>query len=49
MDPQQIAAKLKGILLINADQDDIEHDQTGNITSSTDYLFHQQQKSSIGL
>lgn len=30
--------------MINADQDDIEQDQTGNITSSTDYLFHQQQK-----
>lgn len=40
---QQIAAKLKGILLVNASQqDDINNESHTN--SDTDYLFHQQQK-----
>lgn len=41
---QQIAAKMKGILLINASQqDDINQDTV--TASDTDLLFHQQQKS----
>lgn len=41
---QQIAAKLKGILLINASQqDDINHD-SNSTSGDTDYLFHQKQK-----
>ena len=43
---QQIAAKLKGIILINASQqDDINNDGTsGGTGTDTDYLFHQKQK-----
>lgn len=42
---QQIAAKLKGILLINASQqDDITNHDTNSTSTDTDYLFHQQQK-----
>ena len=41
---QQIAAKMKGILLVNASQaDDINNDE--HSTSDTDLLFHQKQKS----
>lgn len=41
---QQIAAKLKGILLINtSQQDDINQDEN-NTSTDTDYLFHQKQK-----
>lgn len=37
-------SKVKGILLVNASQqDDINHD-SNNASSDTDYLFHQQQK-----
>lgn len=35
---------MKGILLINASQEDDINQDTNNTTSSTDYLFHQQQK-----
>lgn len=40
-----MAAKLKGILLVAIEQDENSAAEAGNITSSTDYLFHQQQKS----
>lgn len=41
---QQIAAKLKGILLVNASQqDDIDQDAAAS-NENTDYLFHQKQK-----
>lgn len=41
---QQIAAKLKGILLINASQQDDINNDSNNTSSDTDYLFHQKQK-----
>lgn len=41
---QQIAAKLKGILLINASQQDDINGDENNTSSDTDYLFHQKQK-----
>lgn len=42
---QQIAAKLKGILLVNASQqDDIDQDASAS-NKDADYLFHQKQKS----
>lgn len=42
--PQQIAAKLKGILLINAAQQDDMNNDANNTSTDSDYLFHQQQK-----
>lgn len=42
---QQIAAKLKGIILINASQqEDISNDGNSGGSTDTDYLFHQKQK-----
>lgn len=41
---QQIAAKLKGILLINASQQDDINQDAGPSNKDTDHSFHQKQK-----
>ncbi|XP_055303628.1 syntaxin-12 [Sitodiplosis mosellana] len=41
---QQIAAKLKGIILINASQQEDLNNDSNNTGTDTDYLFHQKQK-----
>lgn len=39
-----MAAKLKGILLVNASQQDDINRDVNSSSNDTDYLFHQQQK-----